>query len=59
MGDPARKPAPEDHADDSLEHGDEWEAEIERRAEDIRSGRVQGVPWEQVEAEIRAKYGWD
>jgi putative addiction module component (TIGR02574 family) len=59
MGDPARKPAPEDHADDPLEHGDEWEAEIERRAEDIRSGRVQGVPWEQVEAEIRAKYGWD
>lgn len=58
MGDPARKPAPEDHEVGPLEHGDEWEAEIDRRIQDVRSGRVKMIPIEEVEAEFRAKYGW-
>ena len=58
MGAPARKPAPEDHELDPLEHGDEWEAEIDRRIQDVRSGRVKMIPIEEVEAELRAKHGW-
>lgn len=42
MGDPARKPAPEDHVDDPLEHGAEWEAEVDRRIEGVRSGACGG-----------------
>jgi putative addiction module component (TIGR02574 family) len=33
----------------------EWAPELERRAEDIRQGRVQTVPWEEVEARITAR----
>lgn len=55
MGDPARKPAPDDQ---ELEHGDEWETEIDRRIEHVRSGRVRMIPIEEVEAELCAKYGW-
>jgi putative addiction module component (TIGR02574 family) len=33
-----------------------WEAELARRAEEIRSGQAQGVPAEQVLAELRKKY---
>jgi len=51
MGDPARKPEGDDELSDS-EHGDEWEAEIDRRIEDVRSGRVKLIPHEQVMAEI-------
>lgn len=29
-----------------------WAAEIERRVEDIKSGRVEGVPWETVRARL-------
>lgn len=42
-----------------MAYGEEWEAEIERRAEEYRAGRVQGIPWEQVRAEIKAEFGWD
>ncbi len=33
-----------------------WEAELARRVEDIKSGRVIGKPATQVFAEIRKKY---
>lgn len=32
-----------------------WSRELERRAEDIRQGRVKTVPWEEVEARITAR----
>jgi putative addiction module component (TIGR02574 family) len=50
------QPAADDAED--LAHGDEWEQEVERRAEEIRSGRVQPVPREEVAARIRAEHGW-
>jgi hypothetical protein len=63
MGEAARKlelgTEPGLPSEDDLEHCDEWAEEIDRRAEEMRSGRVQGVPWEDVTAEIKAKYGWD
>ena len=63
MGDAARKVATTDQGPGALvepfEHGEEWDEEVERRAEEMRSGRVQGVPWDDVTAEIKAKYGWD
>jgi putative addiction module component (TIGR02574 family) len=33
-----------------------WEAELARRAEEIRSGQAQGEPAEQVFAELRKQY---
>ena len=33
-----------------------WDAELARRAEEIRSGRAVGIPAEQVFSELRAKY---
>ena len=37
---------------------DEWErawaAELDRRAEDLESGRVKGIPWEEVRQRLRA-----
>ena len=37
---------------------DEWErawaAELDRRAEDLESGRVKGIPWEEVRERLRA-----
>jgi putative addiction module component (TIGR02574 family) len=59
MGDAARKPAPENQGIDPLEEGDAWEAEIDRRIEEVRTGRVQLVPWDDMVAELKAKYGWD
>jgi putative addiction module component (TIGR02574 family) len=29
-----------------------WAAELDRRAKDLESGKVQAVPWEQAKAEI-------
>lgn len=34
-----------------------WDAEVGRRVEDIRAGRAQGRPADQVFADIRARYG--
>jgi len=34
-----------------------WNAEIQRRAEEIRSGAVQGVPLEEVMKRARDKFG--
>ena len=33
-----------------------WDTELARRAEEIRSGKVVGVPAEKVFADLRAKY---
>ncbi len=32
-----------------------WAAEIERRVADMESGKVQGIPWEQVRQRLLAK----
>lgn len=32
--------------------GPEWDAEIQSRLDELESGRVQGVPWSQVRAEM-------
>jgi putative addiction module component (TIGR02574 family) len=34
-----------------------WQAEISRRVEEIKSGKVQGVPADAVFAKLRAKHG--
>ncbi|MFA6287657.1 MAG: addiction module protein [Opitutaceae bacterium] len=34
-----------------------WAVEVDRRLEEIRSGKVQGIPGEQVMAELRRRYG--
>ncbi len=34
-----------------------WKAEILTRAEEMESGKVQGIPGDKVLAELRAKYG--
>lgn len=33
-----------------------WEAELDRRVEEMRSGKVPGIPAHEVIAEIREKY---
>ena len=33
-----------------------WDAEIERRVKEIKSGKAKGRPAEEILAEIRAKY---
>lgn len=40
------------------EAGEAWDKEIARRVEEIKSGKVEGIPSEQVQAEIRAKRPW-
>jgi len=34
-----------------------WAAEIDRRVEEMESGKVQGIPGEQVFAKLRQRYG--
>jgi putative addiction module component (TIGR02574 family) len=48
---PAEEPADLDLDHD---HGEAWEREIDRRMEDVREGRVETIPAEQVFAEIDA-----
>ena len=43
----------DDDADEDAEAA--WDAELTRRAEEIETGRVEGVPADQVFAEIRRK----
>ena len=47
----------EQPADDPTEVRRAWEAEVERRVDDILSGRVEEIPAEEVLARLRAKYG--
>lgn len=43
-----------DHDDlDQEAYEAEWSEELRRRAEDLRGGRVQAVPWRQVREELR------
>ena len=32
-----------------------WDVEIQRRAEELRSGKVNSIPWSEVRAELEAK----
>ena len=36
------------------DHGEAWNAELDRRIADVREGRVQLVPWEEVQANVKA-----
>lgn len=36
---------------------DLWEVEVERRVEEVRSGKVQTIPGEQVFEEIEKRFG--
>lgn len=40
------------------EESPEFIAELERRAEDARQHPEDCIPWEQVRAEAKKKYGW-
>ena len=35
-----------------------WDSEIASRVQDIRDGKVEGIPHDQVEAQMRAKFSW-
>jgi putative addiction module component (TIGR02574 family) len=43
--------------DESTEMEKAWKAEVERRVDEIESGRVKTVPAEEVFAKLRAKHG--
>ena len=40
---------------DDFELSPEWKAEIQRRIEDIDSGRVKTIPWEEVRDRLRER----
>lgn len=40
------------------EHGEAWEAEIDRRVADQRAGRGRAYTLEEVQAHARATFGW-
>ncbi len=42
----------EEEAD--ADHGEAWEAELDRRIADVREGRVECIPWDEVQAKARA-----
>ena len=44
-------------AEDLMEVEQAWQMEVERRVEEIKSGRVKTIPAEEVFANLRAKYG--
>jgi hypothetical protein len=55
---PTQLPSMGDTSADPLEHGEDWEAEINRRIADQRAGHGRSIPLDEVVADIRAKYGW-
>ena len=44
-------------AEDLAEVEEAWQAEVEKRVEEIKSGRVKTIPAKEVFAKLRAKYG--
>ena len=44
-------------AEDAAEVQQAWQAEVEKRVDEIKSGRVKTIPAEEVFAKLRAKYG--
>lgn len=40
-----------------VETGEEFNAMLTRRAEEMRTGKVKGIPAEEVMARLKAKYG--
>lgn len=44
------------HDDGEVQVDPVWEAELDRRVEEMRSGRVPGIPAHEVIAEIREKF---
>lgn len=49
-------------AEDDIELSPEWKSEIQRRIEDIDSGRVKTIPWEEVQKKLEARLrggSWD
>ena len=51
----AAGPAVKATAARALDHADEWEEEIARRIEEVRSGKVKPIPLDQAMAEIGAE----
>ena len=39
--------------DEAPDFHEEWDDEIQRRLDDMRSGRDPGIPWEQVRKELK------
>jgi putative addiction module component (TIGR02574 family) len=48
LSEPATEPSPDDVQE-------AWDQEIERRLQELRSGKVKGVPLEEVRAKIEAR----
>ena len=44
-------------AEDAAEVQQAWQVEVEKRVDEILSGRVKTIPAEEVFAKLRAKYG--
>ena len=44
-------------ADDAAEVEQAWQTEVEKRVDEVLSGRVKTIPAEEVFAKLRAKYG--
>ena len=44
-------------AEDAAEVQQAWQVEVEKRVDEVLSGRVKTVPAEEVFAKLRAKYG--
>ena len=44
-------------AEDATEVQQAWQVEVEKRVDEILSGRVKTIPAEEVFAKLRAKYG--
>jgi hypothetical protein len=55
---PQQEAVPVSAEGDGLAFRNDWEREVERRADELRSGRVTGIPVEEAEAEIDAELGW-
>lgn len=37
----------------------DWPAELRRRYDEVKSGAVKAIPWEEVRRRLNAKYGLD